>query len=232
MPPKKAKSRQAKATNGSTRSSKKQPSKQEATTEARSEQKRDVKTAVDDAAADASSSAVHSKRKRETTPKSVPNKAPRRSGRGAPKPAVDQTRMLQYLISPAAIDLCRPKDEIEDIAKRGSNLKTYSDLDLTPFEELVCAVVLSRPISHRLGVRTIRTIFNEPYNFSTPRAIRDAGEEKRHQALWDARTQHKDKTARELGGLADVVVERLADSEDDPSLEKVRTEAKYDVNKV
>ncbi len=233
MPPRKSKSKQATSTTDSTRASKAQLSKQEETTDGRAKKGPNIETAKKETVADGSSSTLPSKRKATPASSSAPNKAPRRSGRGASKVTViDQTKMLQFLISPAATDLCHPKDEIGDLAKHGSNLKTYFNLDLSPFEELVCAVVLSRPISHRLGVRTIRTIFNEPYNFNTPKAIHDAGEEKRHQALWDARTQHKDKTARELGGLADVVLERFAEGEDDVSLEKVRTEAEHDVYKV
>ncbi len=58
----------------------------------------------------------------------------------------------------------------------------------------------------QLVLRTIRTISNDPYHFNTLKAIREAGSEKRHQALWDARTQHKGKTAQELGLLADAVI--------------------------
>ena len=36
-----------------------------------------------------------------------------------------------------------------------------------------------------------------------------------HQALWDARTQHKAKTAGEVGGLAGVALERFCAAEDD-----------------
>ncbi len=103
---------------------------------------------------------------------------------------------------------------------------TYSGSvnELTPFQELVCAVVLSRPISHALGLRTIRTIFNEPWCWDTAEKIKEAGEEGRRQALWDARTQHKGKTADELGMLAEVVSERFGGG-----LEGVREKAGKDV---
>ncbi|KAI9813133.1 MAG: hypothetical protein M1827_004354 [Pycnora praestabilis] len=160
-----------------------------------------------------------------------PQKAQRRSVRGAPKPSVSQIQMLKFLLSPAALDLCRPHDEIADLEKRGKDTRTYSASAFSPFEELLCAVILSRPISHALGLRTIRTIFNEPYDFSTPGKVRDAGTEGRHQAVWDARTQHKAKTAEELGGVADVVLERWADGDEDSTLEGVRKEGEWDVEK-
>ena len=146
----------------------------------------------------------------------TPSKARRKSSRGAAKPSPSQ--VLNFLLSPAAVDLCRPKDEIKALSdsKDSSSIKTYSTSELSPFEELIGAIILSRPISHALGVRSIRTIFNPPYNFTTPKAIQDAGPEKRLQALWDARTQHKDKTAAQLGEVADTVVEKFnkGDAED------------------
>ncbi|KAI9873649.1 MAG: hypothetical protein M1830_010758 [Pleopsidium flavum] len=226
MPPKKSKAMQSKTKEPSndTKSTKAQLPNPEDNTAVTAENESVTKSTKNGA-----STTVGSKRKAKSTSTTSLNKAPRRSGRSAPQTPVDQTKMLQFLLSHTATDLCRPQDELEDLFKRGNKLKTYSSTGLTPFEELVCAVILSRPISHRLGLRTIRTIFNEPYNFTTPKAIREAGSENRHKALWDARTQHKDKTAEQLGGLADVVVERFADGEDDTSLEKARKDAGYDV---
>ena len=165
-------------------------------------------------------SSVPSKRKAGT--KDEPSKVPRRSARGAQQPSVSHVKMLRFLLSPSSTDLCRPKDEIEDIKKRGVDIRTYSSSTFTPFEELVCAVILSRPISHALGLRSIRTIFNDPWNFNTPKALRDAGSEGRRKALDEARTQHRQKTAEELGLLADALAEKLGDSEDDADLAKVR----------
>ena len=161
-----------------------------------------------------------------------PSKAPRRSARGAQLGPVDPVKIIQFLLSPDSLELSRPKDEIEDLKTRGPQLKTYSGSEFTPFEELICAVVLSRPISHALGVRTIRTIFNEPYELCTPKKIRDAGEEGMRKAIGAARTQHRAKTVEELRLLADAVVETLGDGEEDVSLERVRKESDYDVEKV
>ena len=145
--------------------------------------------------------------KRKAITKDEPSKAPRRSARGAQQSSTDPIKMLRFLSSPEPTDLCRPKDEIEDLITRGRDLRTYSSSAFTPFEELICAVILSRPISHALGLRSIRTIFNDPWDLTTPKALRDAGSEGRRKALDQARTQHRQKTADELGSLADALVE-------------------------
>ena len=169
------------------------------------------------------------KRKQPAEPHDGAAKAKRRSSRGAQKP--EPSRVLNFLFSPEAVDLCRPQDEIKDLASRGSKIKTYSTSELTPFEELVSAVILSRPISHALGVRSIRTIFNDPYNFTTPKALQEAGFDRRLQALWDARTQHKDKTATQLGQVADTVAEKFSKGNaKDTSLEGVREAAQKDMD--
>ena len=173
---------------------------------------------------------VPSKRKAKTT--NEPSKAPRRSARGVQQAPSDPIQVLKFLLSPASLDLCRPKDEIEDLKARGPDTRTYSSSDFSPFEELVCAVILSRPISHALGLRSIRTIFNGPYEFTTPKKIREAGTEGCRKALDEARTQHRQKTAEELVILADAVVESLGDGEQDVSLERVRKESDHDVDRV
>ena len=174
------------------------------------------------------SSAVPSKRKAKASDE--PSKAPRRSARGAPQASIDPPKMIQFLLSPDSIDLCRPKDETEDLKNRG-DIKAYSSSAFSPFEELIGAVILSRPISHALGLRSIRTIFNEPYNFTTPKALREAGPEGRRKALDEARTQHRQETAEELGSLADQAVDTIGDGEDDVSLEKVRRDGEHDPGK-
>lgn len=82
-----------------------------------------------------------------------------------------------------------------------------------------------------LGLRSIRTIFNPPYEFTTPRTIREAGAEGCRKALDEARTQHRQKTAEELVILADAVVDHLGNGEDDVSLERVREECERDMGK-
>ncbi|KAI4257840.1 MAG: hypothetical protein LQ352_001490 [Teloschistes flavicans] len=175
-----------------------------------------------------SSSAVPAKRKAQAETKHAPSKAPRRSARGPSSAQPDPVKLIKHLLSPASLHACRPKDEIEDLRKRGKDLRTYSSSTFTPFEELICAVILSRPISHALGLRSIRTLFNEPHNFTTPKKIREAGFEPVRKALDEARTQHRQKTAEELVLLADAVAEHLGDGEEDVALERVRRECGYD----
>lgn len=175
-------------------------------------------------------SSVPSKRKAAT--KDEPSKAPRRSARSAQQPSVDPVKMLQFLLSSSSTDLCRPKDELEDLKTRGAEIRTYSSSTFTPFEELICAVILSRPISHALGLRSIRTTFNDPWNFTTPKALREAGSEGRRKALDEARTQHRQKTADELGYLAEALADKLGDNEDDVEMGLVRKECEQDADKV
>lgn len=172
-----------------------------------------------------------SQKRKAGTPSSTSNKAARRSARGAPQNSVEPLKLLQYLLSPASLDKSRPKDEIEDLENRDADTRTYSSSSFSPFEELVCATVLSRPIGHLLGLRSIRTIFNGPYDLTTPKKIREAGNEGCRAALDKARTQHRQKTAEELVILADAVVNILGSGEDDVSLEKVREESGKDVAK-
>ncbi|MCJ1242999.1 hypothetical protein MMC30_000195 [Trapelia coarctata] len=175
-------------------------------------------------------STIPSKRKAESHDP-TPSKAPRRSARSAPPRVTDPTKLLNFLLSPSALPLSRPKDESEALKADNPTQKTYASSTFTPFEELVSAVILSRPISHTLGVRSIRTLLNAPYDFTTPKAIREAGPEGRREALDKARTQHRQKTADELGAFADSVVERLGAGEDDVGLERVRREAERKVGK-
>ena len=173
----------------------------------------------------ASSASKPAAKRKKSTAAEESQKAPRRSARGTQKAQPPPEKLLNFLLSSTCTDLCRPKDE------QGSSalLRTYtSTVPLTPFEELLSAAILSRPISHALGQRTIRTILNPPYNFRSPKAIKDAGDGKRHQALWDAKTQHKQKTVEQITMLADTVNEKFADAPEDTSLEKLRKEAEYD----
>ena len=89
----------------------------------------------------------------------------------------------------------------------------------------MCAVILSRPISHTLGLRTIKTVLNEPWNWSNSETILEAGKEneegktERVEAMEQARTQHRQKTASELGGLAQAVEDEGWDEVGNGSLE-------------
>ena len=168
-------------------------------------------------------------KKRKQPDSSEPNEQPRRSNRHAPKSEASPSQVLKFLVSNEASNLCVPADEAEALSQN-AKLRTYTSgtASLTAFEELLCAVILSRPISHRLGLRSIRTILNPPYEFTSAKAIKEAGTEKRHQALWDAKTQHKQKTVEEMELLAEAFD---GEGKDAVGLEHVRREAKRDVEK-
>ncbi|UJO12966.1 uncharacterized protein CLAFUR5_01096 [Fulvia fulva] len=175
------------------------------------------------------------KRKNAAEPKKpakVPREGSRSSARGrASKSDLSNEQLLRYLLSTDAEELLRPDNE-KDYVKQHPNNRTYSSSALNPFEELMCAMILSRPVSHGLGHRAIRTVLNDPYDFTSAQAVKDAGEEKVAQALYDAKTQHKDKTAAQISQFAETVVEKytsdgkegttlskaLSDNEDDASL--------------
>ena len=170
-----------------------------------------------------------SKKRKNAAETNGPQKEPRRSGRGTSKPP-SQEQLLRYMLSAVAEDLCRPDEESEAVKLDGKT-RTYSSA-LNPFEELLCAVILSRPISHRLGLRSIRTILNEPYNFTSARATKDAGEKQHHQALWDAKTQHKQKTAEQIGQIANIVLDKFTASgdKDGTQLQKVLDDSGGDID--
>lgn len=177
--------------------------------------------------------AEHDKKRKTPVASDEPQKSARRSGRSAPKAQASQEQLLNFMLSQDAEELCRPEDETEDIKNRGTGIKTYSSSVMSPFEELLCAVILSRPISHRLGLRSIRTVLNEPYKFTTPKAIQAAGQEKCHQALFDARTQHKAKTAEQISQIADVVLAKFTAKNDAEGtrMQKLLDDSDDDVDK-
>ena len=208
---------------------KKQDPKSETPMESRTSPKSNGASTFKDSAS--KSSTIPSKRKAKSH-EQTPTKAPRRSARSVPLRTTDPAKLLDFLLSPSALPLCCPKDETEALKADDPLYRTYASSTFTPFEELVCAVILSRPISHTLGVRSIRTLLNAPNEFTSPKAIREAGAEGRREALDKAKTQHRQKTAEELGALAEAVTEKLGDGVEDVWLERVRREARESVDKV
>ena len=163
------------------------------------------------------------KRKDPPTASSTPYKSQRRSGRKTSTPSsAAKPQLLRYLLSPAARNLSVHADEAS-AAKEGRRVYSTTNT-LTPFEELLGSVVLSRPISHVLGARAIRTLLSAPHSLTTPAAVRAAGQAGLHAALVDARTQHKAKTASQLLKLADVVAEKFGGD-----LDCVRKDCGHDV---
>ncbi|CAK3887169.1 Hypothetical predicted protein [Lecanosticta acicola] len=183
------------------------------------------------------SSEPSSKKRKNAAGSAKPKKEPRvgtrtpsaRNSRSSSQPS--QQQILVYLLSQEAEEFVRPDDEKEDL-KKDANLRTYTSSLLSPFEELMCAVILSRPISHTLGMRTIRTILNKPYEFTTPKALKDAGEAKILEAMDNARTQHRGKTANELALLASLVVDKYTSDadKDGAKLKKVLLDNDNDYN--
>lgn len=144
---------------------------------------------------------------KEKPPKKEPRQGSRASGRtagGGTGKDASSKQILQFLLSADSIPYCYPADEL-DAAHSGKFKKCYSLTPpslFTPFEHLVTAHLLSKPLSHTLGMRSTRTLLNGPYSFSTPGAMKAAGEHKIWQALEDARTQHRQKTAAYLADMA------------------------------
>lgn len=183
--------------------------------------------------AEAPAESKPSKKRKQPASKPEPRQGSRKSARSDAKAEPSKSQLLKYMLSKPCADLTRPEDEEEDLKSRG-DLRTYTNSPLNPFEELLCAVILSRPISHRLGLRTIRTVLNAPYNFNGAKALQDAGDEKRLKSVYDARTQHKDKTAAQMGTIADAVLNNFTASGDKEGTElgKLLADAGDDMDKV
>ncbi|EXJ61990.1 hypothetical protein A1O7_02422 [Cladophialophora yegresii CBS 114405] len=149
--------------------------------------------------------AVRAGQKRKEPPdeaaKSRPNaKAPRQGTRSSTRhrdnPA-SPGQLLNFLLSAAALRYCFPEDELAD-AKKSRTYKSYSltsPTSLAPFEHLLCSHMLSKPLSHKLGMRSIRTLLNEPFSLNSAEAITSVGQKRVWEALEAARTQHRQKTA-------------------------------------
>lgn len=107
---------------------------------------------------------------------------------------------------------------------KGSNEETilrYPQSDLTPFQNLVSACILSKPLSHKLGLRTIQTLLNPPFGLRTLKDLDEAGYEGRRKVMWEARTQHKEKTASQLGDVVDGIRELCGEEDSDKQLDNL-----------
>jgi hypothetical protein len=123
----------------------------------------------------------------------VPNETPKPDLKASP------VQVLKFLLSDASLRISHPTPE--PIA---TNLTTYAQL-LTPYEELLCAVILSHPIPHHLSLLTIRTLLSPPYEFRNPVAIKTAGTKKILEALETARAQHEATSVAEMAALANAI---------------------------
>lgn len=78
----------------------------------------------------AAASELTTKRKRAADPAESPNKA-RRGRPPMPKPSALQ--VIQFLLSPAALNLCRPENETKDIQAHGNEFRIYYSSKLSPY---------------------------------------------------------------------------------------------------
>lgn len=134
--------------------------------------------------------------------------------------------ILNYLLLDATLDAISPPEVLG--AKHESDLR-YPHSDLSPFCSLVSALLLSKPFSHRLGMRAIHTVLNAPYSFTTPRAVLDAGSDSRWQALMDAHTLHKEKSSGQLRDLSELIKAEYGDDFENGELAQFRAKADGDV---
>jgi hypothetical protein len=98
----------------------------------------------------------------------------------------------------------------------------YPHSHLTPFQNLIAACLLSKPISHKLGLRTIQTLLNPPFGLRTLTDLDEAGYEGRRKVMWEARTQHKEKTAGQLGDVCEGVKELCGDGAEEEELSELQ----------
>jgi len=109
------------------------------------------------------------------------------------------------------------QDQGEKDHKGAVPILRYPQSALTPFQNLVAASILSKPLSHKLGLRTIQTLLNPPFSLLTLKDLDEAGYEGRRKVMWEARTQHKERTASLLGDLCEGIKELCGDEEEDLS---------------
>lgn len=150
----------------------------------------------------------------------------------------DQQRtMLRYLVDKAPAAFSTADKVVESRGKQNHQLNLFDHIvrskDYTPFQVLSSCILFSKPLSSRLATRTLAMFYEEGSgSVEMPGKMRDAGT----HGLWDrldkARTQHKDKTATQLHDLAEMVIEKYAQDENDTSLDKLRAESGDDVKKL
>lgn len=165
------------------------------------------------------------KRKVPPTKTSKPAKEPRQGAKASSrgKDAPTQKQLLQFLLSEKSLPFCYPEDELD--AKASKKYSSTSPRTFSPFEHLLTASLLSKPLSHTLGMRSTRTLLNPPFSFNSAKAITEAGENQVWEALEVARTQHRQKTAS-------YVIQMAEHFADDPNLEGVKQDPVAEVQKV
>lgn len=122
-------------------------------------------------------------------------------------------------IAPGGTAKTPPPEEAGKKGDKGDAILRYPQSDLTPFQNLVSACILSKPLSHRLGLRTIQTLLNPPFGLRTLKDLDEAGYEGRRKVMWEARTQHKEKTASQLGDVVDGIRDLCGEKDDETELD-------------
>ena len=165
--------------------------------------------------------------------KKGPRQGARTSARHRTQATASPRQVLSFLLSSKSLPYCFPKDDLETA---GTTYSKTSPSEFSPFEHLLTASILSKPLSHRLGMRTIRTLFNEPFSLHSADEIVKAGEHRVWEAMEAARTQHRQKTASYIYQIGEMVkrgdgegrwFEGLKDAEEEGALkDKVKKEVK------
>ena len=139
---------------------------------------------------------------KEKQPAKVPKQGSRLSSRMkvGSNASGNPRQILNFLLSKEALPYCYPDDDLQ--AKQAKKYSTTSPAAFTPFEHLLIASLLCKPLSHKLGMRSTRTLLNAPYSFNDPVAIVKAGHDRVYASLEDAKTQHRQKTAVYLFDMA------------------------------
>lgn len=119
----------------------------------------------------------------------------------------------------AAAAAKKEKKQDDNEPATGSDVLHYPQDPMTPFQNLICACILSKPLSHKLGLRTIQTLFNAPFSLRTAKALLDAPYEKRKEVMYAAHTQHREKTATQLGDVVQGLEAMFPPSSPHPNLD-------------
>ncbi len=110
-------------------------------------------------------------------------------------------QVVKYLFSDTELGLCGTNNM--DYTQKDSRAAPVYPQLLSPFEELLAAVILSRSGSYQLGLQTIRTVLSPPYAFRNSAAIKSAGRQKVIKAI--AQAQKKEKSAEDIEFLAEAI---------------------------
>lgn len=137
--------------------------------------------------------------------------------------------ILKHLLLDATLESICPPEILEP--DRETDLR-YPHSDLSPFCCLISALLLSKPFSHRLGMRAIHQVFSAPYSFITPKAVLETGGDERWQALEDAHTLHKEKTSGQFRDLAQLIKDNYPEDYDNGDLGQFHKAAEGDVDKL